>query len=74
MTPTGPVSRVEHDAALSRALHWQSLAEQAEAILTRVTERMTEYDQHGSGMVNVRQVLNLLSPTWPDGNYCSEGS
>lgn len=44
-------------------------AKQAETITARVTDRMREYDQHGSGTVNVRQVLNLLSPTWPDGNY-----
>lgn len=41
----------------------------AEATLTRVTSQMQRYDQHGSRSVNVRQVLNLLSPTWPDGNY-----
>jgi hypothetical protein len=35
----------------------------------RVTEKMREYDEHGSTTVNVRQVLGLLSPTWPDGNY-----
>ena len=40
-----------------------------QVIVTRVTERMEEYDRHGSRMVNVRQVINLLSPTWPDGNY-----
>lgn len=44
-------------------------AEQAETVTARVTDRMREYDRHGSGMVNIRQVLNLLSPTWPDGNY-----
>jgi len=44
-------------------------AEQAETITARVTDRMREYDRHGGGIVNIRQVLNLLSPTWPDGNY-----
>lgn len=43
--------------------------EQAETITARVTDRMREYDRYGGGMVNIRQVLNLLSPTWPDGNY-----
>lgn len=42
---------------------------QQQAIIARVTDRMREYDRHGGGSVNVRQVLNLLSPTWPDGNY-----
>jgi hypothetical protein len=45
--------------------------EQQRAIIARVTDQMRQYDRHGGfrGMVNVRQVLNLLSPTWPDGNY-----
>ena len=43
-----------------------------QAAVDRTTNRMTEYDDHGSGMVNVRQVINLLSPTWPDGNYSNE--
>lgn len=43
--------------------------EQAETITARVTDRMREYDRYGGGMVNIRQVLSLLSPTWPDGNY-----
>lgn len=49
-------------------------AERAEAIVARVTNRMTEYDQHGGRMVNIRQVISLLSPTWPDGNYCNEAT
>lgn len=43
--------------------------EQQQAIVERVTGRMREYDRHAVGSVNIRQVLNLLSPTWPDGNY-----
>jgi hypothetical protein len=38
-------------------------------IVKRATDRMREYDEHGVTAVNVRQVLGLLSPTWPDGNY-----
>jgi hypothetical protein len=45
--------------------------DQAREIIQRVTARMQDYAEHGSGSVNVRQVLNLLSPTWPDGNYQS---
>jgi hypothetical protein len=40
-------------------------------IVKRATDQMREYDEHGSRTVNVRQVLGLLSPTWPDGNYTS---
>jgi hypothetical protein len=43
--------------------------DEARTILDRVTAQMQEYAKHGSGSVNVRQVLSLLSPTWPDGNY-----
>lgn len=39
------------------------------AAIDRTTAKMHEYQEHGSGTVNVRQVVNLLSPTWPDGNY-----
>lgn len=35
-------------------------------ILKRVT---THLENCGADMINVRQVLGLLSPTWPDGNY-----
>lgn len=56
---------------LMRQKEQRARAEQAEAIVVRVTNQMQEYDRWGSGMVNVRQVLNLLSPTWPDGNYAA---
>lgn len=46
-------------------------AEQAEARLTRARDRCQEVrDRVGpGGMINASQILGLLSPTWPDGNY-----
>lgn len=61
----------ERDFWKQRAAQLDHDLEQQRTIIDRVTGRMTEYDRHGSGTVNVRQVLNLLSPTWPDGNYCA---
>ena len=43
--------------------------ERLQAIIWRVTARMETYREHDVAKVNVRQVLSLLSPTWPDGNY-----
>lgn len=40
--------------------------DQLDAAVERTVARMRAY---GSGSVNVRQVISLLSPTWPDGNY-----
>lgn len=42
--------------------------EQAEATIKRTQETMQRYINAGSTTVNLRQVINLLSPTWPDGN------
>lgn len=56
-------------AALDRLEQLAAANTSAETIIARITDRMREYDRHGGGSVNVRQVLNLLSPTWPDGNY-----
>ncbi len=46
-------------------------AEQAEAAIERVRTRCQAVrDRVGpSGMINATQILGLLSPTWPDGNY-----
>jgi len=44
-------------------------AEEAEAAIDRTVERMQEYRAAGSTGVNPRQVINLLSLTWPDGNF-----
>lgn len=46
-------------------------AEHAEAAITRAREHCQAVrDRVGpSGMINASQVLGLLSPTWPDGNY-----
>lgn len=43
----------------------------AEAALARVRERCQQVrDRVGpGGMINASQILGLLSPTWPDGNY-----
>lgn len=42
--------------------------DQLDAAVERTTAKMREYD---TGAVNVRQVINLLSLTWPDGNYAA---
>lgn len=47
---------------------YRSELDAAHAIIQRVTTQMQEYAKYGIGRVNVRLVLNLLSPTWPDGN------
>lgn len=39
------------------------------AAVARTRAQLEEYAANGSGKVNVRQVLRLLSPVWPDGNY-----
>lgn len=45
--------------------------ERAVAAIARVRERCQPVrDREGpSGMINASQILGLLSPTWPDGNY-----
>lgn len=55
--------------SMNETLELLAEVERLRAIIARVTDQMRQYDRHGSGMVNIRQVLNLLSPTWPDGNY-----
>jgi hypothetical protein len=62
----GTASDRLHEAAREANIGAGLLAMQ---IVKRTTDRMREYDEHGSVTVNVRQVLGLLSPTWPDGNY-----
>jgi len=39
------------------------------AAIERTTTKMRDYASQDVRSVNVRQVINLLSPTWPDGNY-----
>lgn len=39
------------------------------AAIERTRETMERYAAAGCATVNIRQVINLLSPTWPDGNY-----
>lgn len=48
---------------------YRSELDDAHKIIQRVTARMEDYAEHAPCSVNVRQVLNLLSPTWPDGNH-----
>jgi hypothetical protein len=43
-------------------------SEEHPAIL-RVRAHLDEIADSDSPMINARQVLGLLSPTWPDGNY-----
>jgi hypothetical protein len=43
--------------------------EQLRAARARTIAQMESYSTSGSGGVNPRQVINLLSLTWPDGNY-----
>ena len=54
--------------------HARAERDRSREIIQRVTAQMEDYAEHGSRTVNVRQVLNLLSPTWPDGNYASAPS
>ena len=42
---------------------------QLSAARDRTIAQMQTYSAAGSGGVNPRQVINLLSLTWPDGNY-----
>jgi hypothetical protein len=46
-------------------------AEEAQAALERVRERCQGVRGRSGpgGMINATQILGLLSPTWPDGNY-----
>ncbi|GGJ81849.1 hypothetical protein GCM10011583_11630 [Streptomyces camponoticapitis] len=44
-------------------------AQRAEAAIERTVDQMRAYVAAGSTGVNPRQVINLLSPTWPDGNF-----
>lgn len=37
----------------------------------RTIEQMKKYIEVGTGRVNAKQVINLLSLTWPDGNFHS---
>lgn len=39
------------------------------AAVARTRAQLEGYATNGSSKVNVRQVLRLLSPVWPDGNY-----
>lgn len=43
-----------------------------EEIIERVRDQMQKYVDNldNPPMVNAKQVLSLLSPTWPDGDYC----
>ncbi|MFD6968348.1 hypothetical protein [Streptomyces sp. NPDC059949] len=54
-----------------QARRWADRALTAEAALERVRDRCQGVrDRVGpSGMINASQILGLLSPTWPDGNY-----
>lgn len=64
----GPDRGVVEDVAdlRARCLAAEEALSNSLKIINRVTEKMEEY---GTGMVNIRQVISLLSPTWPDGNY-----
>ena len=47
----------------------------AEEARVRTIKQMEEYLSHNPhAQVNCKQVINLLSLTWPDGNYSSEAS
>ncbi|MEU0667161.1 hypothetical protein ABZ508_02710 [Streptomyces lavendulocolor] len=70
------LAAAERHAAVYRAA-WQSARSRArgrvaaEAALDRVRDRCQGVrDRVGpGGMINASQILGLLSPTWPDGNY-----
>lgn len=47
----------------------RSERDQFAAAIDRTTTQMHGYYDAGLSNVNTRQVINLLSPTWPDGNY-----
>ena len=56
----------------SRTRQWKDATaelEQLRAARDRTIAQMQTYATSGSGGVNPRQVVNLLSLTWPDGNY-----
>jgi hypothetical protein len=61
----------EADSADAAAGSYAHRAEQAEAAVKRAQERCQAVrDRVGpGGMINASQILGLLSPTWPDGNY-----
>ncbi|MER7971050.1 hypothetical protein ABTX35_18985 [Streptomyces sp. NPDC096080] len=66
MTPPIPEQRPADDEEAQRAE-----LEAAKAAIKRVRERCCGVrDRNGAGgMINASQILGLLSPTWPDGNY-----
>jgi hypothetical protein len=59
------------DPALTIGLALELLDERDRlaAAVERTTERLRYYAGAAVFGVNVRQVIALLSPTWPDGNY-----
>lgn len=62
----GPIRGVVGDVADLRAE-----CDRLAAAVERTTERLRYYASAGVFAVNVHQVIALLSPTWPDGNYAS---
>jgi len=64
---TGPLREI---AALRAELEAVAAErDQLCAAVDRTTKRLTRYYDAGVRDVNIRQVIGLLSPTWPDGNY-----
>ncbi|GFH36600.1 DUF6011 domain-containing protein [Streptomyces pacificus] len=56
-------------ASFEEYLAVRKRAEEAEEAIRRTVAQMQAYAKAGSGGVNPRQVIGLLSPTWPDGNH-----
>jgi hypothetical protein len=48
--------------------------DQLRATIERTVQQMQIYSAASSTGVNPRQVINLLSPTWPDGNFEAPGA
>lgn len=68
---TVTIQRRENPTPHMFRLRAEARAEQAEAAIERARARCLDVrDRVGpSGMINASQILGLLSPTWPDGNY-----
>lgn len=79
----GPAWAAAYEQAVKDRDHWDQAADRngqlysacenqrddLRAARDRTIARMEEYSAAGSGGVNPRQVINLLSLSWPDGNY-----
>lgn len=67
-----PESAIAHRRELIKLV--DELLAQNKQLAAAVERTITRMREYGSGSVNVRQVINLLSPTWPDGNYAQAAS